>query len=119
MPHYEREGKSYPKTPESLKALTSDAIAGLANWDGLNADERKALEPAKALVDAHNRVEHGKVMQVVRGRKVPKGTEGRVFWMRDGRVGLALSDRKDARGYHADVVWVDAGYLVNAAPMAA
>ncbi len=74
---------------------------------------------AKALVDAHNRVEHGKVMQVVRGRKVPKGTEGRVFWMRDGRVGLALSDRKDARGYHADVVWVDAGYLVNAAPMAA
>jgi hypothetical protein len=77
----------------------------------------KAAE--KALVDAHNRVEHGKVMRVARGRKVPKGTVGRVFWMRDGRVGLALSDRKDARGYHADVAWVDAGYLVNNASLAA
>lgn len=106
-----------------VDAATQATIDELAAEAARKAEvARKAAAEAataKALVDAHNRVEHGKVMRVVRGRKVPKGTEGRVFWMRDGRVGLALSDRKDARGYHADVAWVDASYLVAAAPMAA
>lgn len=67
---------------------------------------RKASEEA-----ARNAPEYGKRMVVFRGRKVPVGTVGKVFWMRDGRVGLALSDRKDTRGYNADVAWVDAAYL--------
>lgn len=70
----------------------------------------------KQALDAHNRPEKGKTMRVIRGRKVPQGTTGKVFWMREGRVGLALSDEKDERGWHKDVAWVDAAYLENTEP---
>lgn len=44
------------------------------------------------------RVEKYKTVKVVRGRKVPKGTIGRVFWMGDSgygeSVGLELADGK-------------------------
>jgi hypothetical protein len=53
-------------------------------------------------------------MKVVRGRKVPKGTVGRVFWLRDGRVGLALTEQRDDNGKLKDVAWVNADYLENA-----
>jgi|APSaa5957512622_1039677.scaffolds.fasta_scaffold14716_2 hypothetical protein len=75
------------------------------------AEERRLAE--------HNRPMHGKVMQVIRGRKVPKGTVGRVFWTGNGRVGLATSNRKDAHGRFADVAWVDAAYLANMAVLPA
>ena len=81
--------------------------------------EAAALEAARKVWD---RPAKGKVMEVVRGRKVKPGTVGEVFWLDDprnpSRVGLALSGRKDARGYNADVAWVDAAYLRNTAPMA-
>lgn len=54
----------------------------------------------------------GKTVRVNRGRKVPQGTQGVVFWMKDDRwgtrLGIATSDRKNDRGYHADVTWVAA-----------
>ncbi len=53
-------------------------------------------------------IANGKTVRVVRGRKVPQGTEGVVFWMRDGRLGLRTSDRRNDRGQWADVVWVTA-----------
>ena len=81
--------------------------------------QRKAHEERarKRALAAHNYPERGKVMRVVRGRKVPKGTTGKVFWVNGGRVGLALSDEKDERGRHKDVAWVDSAYLENTAPL--
>jgi hypothetical protein len=81
--------------------------------------DRKAREERarKQIEDDHNRPAKGKVMKVVRGRKVPHGTVGKVFWVKDDRVGLALSDEKDERGRHKDVAWVDAEYLVNTEPL--
>jgi len=89
----------------------------------------KALEEAKSrLYSANKRVRENRegslkgwnepkkdrVMKVVRGRKVPQGTVGRVFWLRDGRVGLALTEEKDESGKLKDVAWVNADYLENA-----
>jgi hypothetical protein len=63
-------------------------------------------------------VEKGKVMVVVRGRKVPKSTVGRVFWVDDYRnpyrVGLALTDEVGDDGKFKDVAFVNADYLKNA-----
>lgn len=95
----------------------------------MEEDKRRAQEAKrvrslerlrKMAEDAFNRPEKGKVMQVVRGRKVAKGTVGEVFWMDNprnpSRVGLALSERRDSRGRLLDVAWVNAAYLVNTDP---
>ncbi len=74
-------------------------------------EARRAAEVKAAAEAALNAPEYGKVMVVTRGRKTLIGTVGKVFWMRDGRVGLALDDTKDARGRNANVAWVDATYL--------
>jgi len=86
-----------------------------AEADRIAREAAQAEARRLAAIEAEaNRPVHGKTMKVVRGRKVAKGTVGKVFWIRDGRVGLALDDSKDARGYHANVAWVDASYLVAA-----
>lgn len=74
---------------------------------------------------------HDKKSSVGKGR-VAVGTEGVIFYTRDifmqtsgsdvwgysdtgkyaGSVGIATSDRKDARGFNADVAWVDAKHLM-------
>ncbi len=52
----------------------------------------------------------GQIYKVVRGRKVPHGTTGKVFWFGDKgwgmSVGLSTSDRKDSNGRNLDVVFV-------------
>lgn len=53
----------------------------------------------------------GKRMEVIRGRRVKPGTVGTVFWVRDGRVGLDVTGRRDERGYVVDPVFVPAEYL--------
>lgn len=52
----------------------------------------------------------GKTVRVIKGRKLPLGTEGLVFWVGGDRfgntkLGIATSDRKDSRGFWADVKW--------------
>jgi len=90
------------------------------------AEAREAAEVARRTAEArvaeHNRPMHGKVMQVVKGRKVPHGTVGRVFWVGldnygKTKVGLATSERKDADGRNVDVVWTAASNCVNAEPL--
>jgi hypothetical protein len=58
----------------------------------------------------------GRRARVVRGRKVPVGTEGVVFWRGDSdygeRLGLATTDRK-VNGRYADVVWVASSNVEN------
>jgi hypothetical protein len=55
-------------------------------------------------------VSNGKWVVVDKGRKVPKGTKGIVFWSGidnwgNLKVGIATTPRKDARNRYADVVW--------------
>ena len=71
-------------------------------------DERRRVIEA----EERNRPVKGKMMRVVRGRKVAKGTIGRVFWVRDGRVGLEPQDaQRDARGFCTNPIWISAEYL--------
>lgn len=69
-------------TPENLAAV-KDWAYGIVIKRGL---DRAAI--------ASMTVEWGRTVTVVRGRKVPKGTNGEVFWMGAGpaRVGLRLAD---------------------------
>ena len=80
-------------------------------------ESRRIADSRKRVEDLFNVPVRGKVMEVVRGRKVAKGTVGTVFWIGDGRVGLALSDAKDASGRNKDVAWVNSEYLVNTDPV--
>lgn len=52
----------------------------------------------------------GKFVEVVKGRKVPRGTKGLVFWTGHDnwgnvKVGIATSPNKNSRGHWVDVVW--------------
>jgi hypothetical protein len=74
-------------------------------------EKRAAIEKAaRDEAERHTPVK-GKRMIVVRGRKVAKGTIGVVFFIRDGRVGLDVTGKKDSRGFAINPVWVDAAYL--------
>lgn len=67
----------------------------------------------------------GDIVTVVKGRKVPKGTRGRLFWIGEKRVyggysrwsqsdatrcGIALTEDKDEKGRYTNVAWT---YLEN------
>lgn len=67
-------------TPEVVAAanawlLTATADAHKGTWDN---------RVANAVADAH-KVTKGKTVTVVKGRKVPKGTTGEVFWVGPGK----------------------------------
>lgn len=76
--------------------------------------QAQALRDAARLAreeEERNRPVVGKRMIVVKGRKVPQGTQGVVFYVRDGRVGLDVTGKKDVRGFVVDPAWVNAAYL--------
>jgi hypothetical protein len=70
----------------------------------------RKLDEVQATVTAPPALARGQTYKVVRGRKVPIGTTGKVFWWGDKGWGMAVgmntSDRKDARGKNLDVVFV-------------
>lgn len=105
--------------PEIMAQYEAAVAAEKAERERLEVERAERAEQERELA-AWNRPEHGKRMQVVRGRKVKKGTVGLVFWLDDcrnpSRVGLALSPEKDSRGRFTNVAWVDAQYLANLAP---
>lgn len=91
----------------------------------LDAAADKARQAQAALEAKTPRM--GKKVRVVRGRKVPIGTEGVIFWMQEQtftprfkngwkhgpdavKVGIALDDTRDARGRYANVAWT---YIAN------
>jgi len=98
-------------TPE-----VKEAYLGMLIEKQRRRDEQVSREAEEARRREWNRPRHGMRMRVVKGRKVPQGTEGIVFWVRDGRVGLALDESRDAKGRYANVAWVDGSYLENTAP---
>lgn len=67
----------------------------------LQAEAQRRIEETK-----RNTPVVGKRMVVTKGRKVKIGTQGVVFWVRDGRVGLDVTGKKNALGHVVDPVWV-------------
>ena len=61
---------------------------------GKEEAERAAQEAADKVESEVRRVESGKTVRVVRGRKVPVGTEGRVFWVGDNAYGTSVGITK-------------------------
>lgn len=110
--HFELDNTIYSITPD----LTPENAKAVETFKAKIAEEKREMSrkiEIEHLQEQHNRVERGKRMRIVRGRK-GKGKEGIVFWMRDGRVGVRHSDAKNAKGHWADVTWVNREeYLVN------
>ena len=101
-------------TPEARAAYAAHLAAEQARID---EDRRVAAEARRLNEERADRaeVDRGKFVVVNRGRNVPVGTVGRVFFCRvsDGayptlRAGVATSRRLDANGRAADVVWTAA-----------
>jgi len=94
---------------EAWKAAEADRVRKeyevRCERERLEREEKERLEPKM-----------GRRARVVRGRKVPVGTEGVVFWKGTGeygeRLGLATTDRK-VNGRYADVVWVASSNVEN------
>lgn len=106
-----RWGHATPDVSDEIKARLAEKRVASAEVE--RVARLKAAEEArvKAEEDARKAPTKGRIVSVVRGRKVAKGTTGWVFWARDGRVGLALSDKRDpTTGRLSDVAWVDAVY---------
>lgn len=79
------------------------------------ADRLDQYDTEQMLMDSQRRQScpKGRKVEVFKGRKVPVGTSGTVFWSgvdNFGRVklGLFTSERRDSKGRYADVVWVAA-----------
>ena len=101
-------------TPEARAAYAAHLAAEQARVD----EERRAYREEQAARHeraARAEVDREKFVVVNRGRNVPVGTVGRVFFCRvsDGayptlRAGVATSRRLDANGRAADVAWTAA-----------
>ena len=85
-------------------SATVDAPAELiAAYAGFRAAQRAAYTASLAAAEAA-RVDTGKTVEVVKGRKVPVGTTGEVFWTGENKWGVRVGI-KDADG---EVHWTAA-----------
>lgn len=112
------------ETGESVEDATLEVKAAADAHRAKLAAEKAEREAAYRLAEAqaeHDRPLRGKTMQVVRGRKVPKGTVGTVVITGKSQYGpyamLATTERKLANGRYADTVFINPAYLVNARPL--
>lgn len=93
---------------------TPEVRAAYEVWKQAEAD---AMAAKMAEVEA-KRPAVGKKVRVVRGRKVPIGTEGIIFWTggvrayspsrwasKSEKIGIALDDTRDAKGHYVNVAW--------------
>ena len=105
---FEREQEDARQTRETELARAREAQAA-----ALRAAEQARLAALPKRGD--------KVEVKVDGRcrnplvKAANGKSGQVFWVRDGRYGVALSDARDARGNFTDVVWCYTTQIVKVA----
>jgi len=101
-------------TPEARAAYAAHLAAEQARIDEERCVER-AEQRAREERSERAEIDRGKFVIVNRGRNVPVGTVGRVFYCRvsDGayptlRAGLATTSRLDGNGRAADVAWTAA-----------
>lgn len=83
---------------------TAEVVAAYDAWLAARAAEAKAADEARWEADAEARVRQvkkGHQVVVARGRKVKKGTIGRVFWIGPGNFGPRAGIETDA----GETVW--------------
>jgi len=103
-------------SPEYRTAFEAWYASTKVNELALKISQGRASHQARGvdneLIQA-NSVRRGSTVTVVRGRKVPLGVTGKVFWIGESqwgiKVGMNLTDRKDERGRNLDVVWIAIG----------
>lgn len=89
-------GWSYPNG--AAIDATPEIMAAYKAYLDAKAEAARIARAAAALA----RVERGKVVKVVRGRKVPVGTVGRCFWVGEGHYGLRVGlENADGRVFTA------------------
>jgi hypothetical protein len=85
-------GWSYPCMGSRVDA-SPEVLAKYSAWE---AEEARKYREARMAEEAA-RPARGKMLKVVKGRKVPKGTTGECIWIGDGRWGKRVGI-KDAAG---------------------
>lgn len=96
----------------------------IENWERMETEKKEREEKAyweRKAQDSRERLENGKVVEVVKGRKVKKGTKGLIFWIGNNgygeSVGIATTPKKgkktgrNGKEYdsYLDVVFVASG----------
>ncbi len=106
--HYTYENVAEVDATPEVKAKAREWLFKWAMEQLRKADKEKAERP-----------EVGKMVKVVKGRKVKLGTTGKMFWAGTDRwgklkVGVATSEKKE-NGRYVDVVWtwVDNVEVIN------
>jgi len=87
FPHNKGEGFAYEVD------ATEEALAAYEGWKLGILVANKLHEYASNEYEARQRrqrIEKGAVVRVTKGRKVPKGTEGTVFWLGDNGYGTSV-----------------------------
>jgi hypothetical protein len=78
-----------------------------------NETQLSITQAQRAIDTILNTPERGQTWVVVRGRKVPQGTSGHVFWVGDTRygakIGISPSGVRDSNGKYSDAVFVAVG----------
>lgn len=107
---YSYEIDASDKIKEFAAAWQSGYNSGLRFSYNESSYNRREDEKQIAL---ENPAIKGRMVEVYKGRKVPKGTRGMVFWIgadnyNNQKLGIATSDREDDHGRFLDVVWTAA-----------
>ena len=79
--------------------------------DAASAVIKDAYTAWKDYADTVSRVGRNDIVMVVKGRKFAHGLTGKAFWRGESnyggfKLGVALTDRKDAKGRNTDVMWI-------------
>jgi hypothetical protein len=95
-------GRTTPTMTAEQRAEEARLRLEYNKWHHMRACAETALE-------VYRMPTKGQRVRVVKGRKLPVGTEATVFWSRDGRVGLDVTGRRDPKtGFAQDAVFMSA-----------
>lgn len=99
-------GQEFGPIKQAEVDATPEAIAAYEAWLAAREAERAAAEDARLEANAESRlreVVRGCPVMVTRGRKIPKGTTGRVFWIGQKQYGVRVGFEADDGVTH----WTD------------
>lgn len=100
-------------TPEVMEAYSAWKLGEKLGQNYARAISLYDRRQEEEISARKNPAVRGRYVRVSRGRKVPIGTEGLVFWTGEDnygniKIGIATSTREDSRGRFVDVVWTAA-----------
>lgn len=96
-------GQEFGPIKQAEVDATPEAIAAYEAWLAAKEAARVAAEEARLEANAEGRIREvvrGCPVKVTRGRKIPKGTEGRVFWIGQKQFGVRVGFETDDGDTH-------------------